>query len=165
MQEKFLTADEVRKIINQSQKETINTDITVAPTIVQSLIDKTINGQPLHALLDPNFDSELDNKISTALGKINIPPPMSATKIQEMIDSSITDSNKSINKKIDGIQKGLTALDTGIASQMKQITTSFANSVAAFTAHSQAIIDALNKDPQKTPAIRIKKENPGAKIE
>ena len=193
MQDKFLTADEVQKMINQSKKDTINidravtptivqsmidntinsqsqkdtidTDITVTPTSVQSMIDNTLNGQPLHALLDPNFDSELDNKISTAISKINIPPPMSETKIQSMIDTSLATSNQLINEKIDGIQTSLKSLDKGFADQVKNITTSFATSVAEFTAQSQAIIAALNINPQKTPAIRIKKENPGAKIE
>ena len=165
MQDKFLTADEVREMINKSKKETIHTEVTMTPKVVQSLIDKTLNGQPLHALLDPNFDSELDTKISVALGKINIPAPMPETKIQEMIDTSMTASNKVIHEKIDKMQESMKSLDAGVAAQVQQITTSFATSVAAFTAQSQAILAALNKEPQNTPAIRIKKEDPGAKTE
>ena len=165
MQDKFMTMDEVKKLIENSQKEAINTNPTITPTVVQKMIDNTLNGQPLHALLDPNFEPELNSKIAEAVKRIEIPEPISSETIQQMIDTSITTSNETMTTKINQLHSDFTSLDKNINEKVNEITTSFQSSVEAFTKQSEAIIAALNLQITKTPAIRIKKEDPGAKIE
>lgn len=165
MQNKFMTMDEVKKLIETSQKEAINTNPPITPTVVQKMIDNTLNGQPLHALLDPNFEPELNLKIAEAVKRIEIPEPISSEAIQQMIDTSITTSNETMTTTINRLQSDLTSLDKNINEKVNEITTSFQSSVEAFTKQSEAIIAALNLQITKTPAIRINKEDPGAKIE
>lgn len=165
MQNKFMTADEIQKLIAKSNKETINTNPEVTPDVVQNMIDNTVNGQPLHALLDPNFDTELDLKIAEAIKRVSIPSPLSAENIQKMIDTSINTSNATMNTKIEALQTSLTSLDENITEKVQEISTSFTNSVEAFTKQNEAIIAALNLQISKTPAIRIKNKDPGAKTE
>ena len=165
IQDKFMTMDEVKKMIENSHQTKINTNVEVTPTVVQKMIDNTLNGQPLHALLDPNFEPELNSKIAEAVKRVNIPAPMQTEDIQTMIDNSINTSNEEMNNKLNQVQSELTSLNQNITGKVKEITTSFQTSVKAFTTQSEAIIAALNLQIPKTPAIRIKKEDPGAKIE
>ena len=163
MNDKFLTEEQVKELIKQSRQETINPNITMTPHIVQDMIDKTLNGQPLHALLDPNFEPELNNKINSAVSKIQLPQGPTSDTIQSMINASISSSSTEINNKINNIQNQGTTLETNVNRQLLQLSKSFKDTVNAFTKQSGAILEALNKQPIQSPAIRIP-DGPGANV-
>lgn len=162
MNNQFLTEDQVKILINQSTQNNYTQSPTMTAQSVQKLIDNTLNGQPLHALLDPNFDSELDIKISAAVKKIQLPTGPSTEIIQSMIDTSISSTTTEIYSKIDNVQTQVSNLDTNVTTKLSELTTTFEATVAAFTKQSAAILAALNQQPLPTPAIRIP-DGPGAK--
>ena len=111
----------------------------------------------------PYFELELNNKINLAVVNIQLSQGPTSDTIQSMINASISSSSTEINNKINNIQNQVTTLETNVNTQLLQLSKSFKETVNDFTKQSGAILEALNKQPIQSPAIRIP-DGPGANV-